>query len=94
MKELREILFLAHRIPYPPIKGDKIRSWNFFSHLTERYEVYLGCFVDDHDDLPYVHELRKRCADCYVVNLQPWMARLRCILSILDDAPLFWTTLH
>ena len=28
------LLFLAHRIPYPPNKGDKIRSWHLLRHLA------------------------------------------------------------
>ncbi|MBV1920997.1 MAG: hypothetical protein KUG73_09965 [Pseudomonadales bacterium] len=41
------LLFLVHRIPYPPNKGDKIRSFNMLRWLSKRYDVYLGCFVDD-----------------------------------------------
>ena len=28
------ILFLVHRIPYPPDKGDKIRSWNILRAIS------------------------------------------------------------
>ena len=31
---MSEILFLAHRIPYPPNKGDKIRSWHLLKGLA------------------------------------------------------------
>ncbi len=31
--DMRDLLFLAHRIPFPPDKGDKIRAWNVFRHL-------------------------------------------------------------
>ena len=47
---MKDLLFLAHRIPYPPNKGDKIRSWHLLRHLAERYRVHLGCFVDDAQD--------------------------------------------
>ncbi len=30
----RQILFLAHRVPYPPDKGDRIRSYHLLSHLS------------------------------------------------------------
>ena len=33
---MSELLFLAHRIPYPPDKGDKIRAWRWLSHLAAR----------------------------------------------------------
>ena len=33
------LLFLAHRIPYPPNKGDKIRSWNELRYLAGRHRA-------------------------------------------------------
>lgn len=47
-----KILFLAHRIPYPPNKGDKIRSYHALRALTERgHEVHLLAFADDARDM-------------------------------------------
>jgi len=43
---MRDLLFLSHRIPYPPKKGDKIRAWHTLRHLARRRRVYVGCFVD------------------------------------------------
>nr|WP_314465777.1 TIGR03087 family PEP-CTERM/XrtA system glycosyltransferase [uncultured Novosphingobium sp.] len=45
-----EILFLAHRIPFPPDRGDKIRSHNLFKALARLAPVHLGCFEDDAAD--------------------------------------------
>ena len=36
-----EILFLAHRCPYPPDRGDRIRSWHVLRHLAARARVHL-----------------------------------------------------
>ena len=47
---MRDILFLAHRIPYPPDRGDKIRSWNILKHLAGLARVHLACFADDEAD--------------------------------------------
>ena len=47
---MRELLFLAHRIPYPPDKGDKIRAWNIFRYLARTHRMHLGCFIDDPAD--------------------------------------------
>src|SRR5690348_6236930 len=54
------ILFLAHRLPYPPHKGEKIRAWNILRYLAARHEVHLGCLVDDSRDLGAVEQ--DRCA--------------------------------
>lgn len=55
----KELLIIAHRIPYPPDKGDKIRTYNMVRYLAERYQVTVACMIDDADDLKYVPELEK-----------------------------------
>ena len=42
-----KILYLAHRIPYPPNKGDKIRSFNEIKYLSQKHEIHLACLEDD-----------------------------------------------
>ena len=53
-----ETLFLAHRIPYPPNRGDKIRSWNMLKFLSNRGRVHLACFADDAGDAAHIEGLR------------------------------------
>lgn len=62
------ILFLAHRIPYPPNKGDKIRSFHQLKYLAEKGTVYLGTLFDDPRDFKYVADLKKICADVCAVG--------------------------
>ncbi|NTS75955.1 TIGR03087 family PEP-CTERM/XrtA system glycosyltransferase [Catenovulum sp. SM1970] len=50
---MEALLFLSHRIPYPPNKGDKIRSFNILKFLSERYSIHLGTFIDDPNDFQY-----------------------------------------
>ncbi len=42
---MRDILFLVHRIPYPPDKGDKIRSWHFLSYLEDHCQRVSAVFA-------------------------------------------------
>jgi len=60
---MADVLFLAHRIPYPPDKGDKIRSWHMLKHLAARATVHLGAFVDDPADMAHADALRSVCGD-------------------------------
>ena len=71
------LLFLAHRIPYPPDKGDKIRAWHLLRHLARRYRVHLGAFVDDPADWRHADTLAAVCASSHLVDLRPRRARLR-----------------
>lgn len=58
---MQELLFLSHRIPYPPNKGDKIRSFHLLRHLARRFVVHVGTFIDDEDDWQYVEALKAQC---------------------------------
>ena len=54
-----DILFLAHRIPYPPDRGDKIRSWHILKHLSGLACVHLACFADGEADAAHLPALRQ-----------------------------------
>jgi len=67
---MREVLFLAHRIPFPPDRGDKIRSWNLIRRLADLGRVHLACFADDETDAAHLEGLRaalgERLGDAHV----------------------------
>ncbi|MGH7847283.1 MAG: TIGR03087 family PEP-CTERM/XrtA system glycosyltransferase [Candidatus Binatia bacterium] len=56
-----KILFLAHRIPYPPNKGDKIRSYHLLRSLAQKHEISLVCWLDDAGDKQYEPTLGNLC---------------------------------
>ncbi len=80
---MASLLFLAHRMPYPPDKGDKIRSWHVLRFLAERFQIFLGCFVDDPDDWRHEEKLRALCADCRLLPLNRRLAGLRSLSGLL-----------
>lgn len=49
-----EILVIAHRLPFPPDRGDKIRSHHILRHLASLAPVHVATFADDEGD--YVEE--------------------------------------
>jgi len=64
-----DLLLLTQRIPYPPNKGEKIRHFQILKHLAKSYNIYLGCLVDDPDDLQHVETVISFCADAHVAWL-------------------------
>ncbi len=83
-----KILFLAHRIPYPPDKGDKIRSYQVFKHLAARHEVHLACLIDSKRDLRAAQEFRGALSNLIYEELQPLPQRARMIKSLFNRKPL------
>jgi sugar transferase (PEP-CTERM/EpsH1 system associated) len=58
------ILFLAHRVPFPPDRGDKIRSHHVLKALAELAPVHVGCLADDERELAFEAELAGVAASC------------------------------
>jgi sugar transferase (PEP-CTERM/EpsH1 system associated) len=78
-----KILFLAHRTPYPPDKGDKIRSYHILSQLAKRHTLSLAYWVDDPTDLAHGDTLRRICRGPVVpVSLDPLHAKGRAAWSL------------
>ena len=82
------LLFLAHRIPYPPNKGDKIRSFHALQALARRHRVHLGAFVDDDEDWRHADSLREICAEVRLVRLRPRLRKLRSVVGLLTGQAL------
>jgi len=85
---MRPLLFLAHRIPYPPNKGDKVRSYHLLRHLAERYRVHLGAFVDAREDWAHAQTLRQWCAGLCLRPLHPRLKRLASARALLSGEAL------
>ena len=85
---MAEILFLAHRPPWPPDKGDKIRSWHLLRHLAERHRIRLGAFVDDPAVGDTERELRRLCAEVFLRPLGRLRMATRAASGLARGSPL------
>ena len=80
---MREILFLAHRIPWPADRGDKIRSHHILKRLCEMAPVHVGTFADDERDMGFVSEMDNILASSHVElrNKPQWQAGAEAMLT-------------
>src|SRR5262245_14771247 len=85
--KMAKILFLAHRIPYPPNKGDKLRAYQLLNHWTKHHSVFLGCFVDDAADLQHVERLQSVCAGAHFARLHSTPALVRSCRALVTACP-------
>nr|WP_286206691.1 TIGR03087 family PEP-CTERM/XrtA system glycosyltransferase [Thauera linaloolentis] len=79
---------MAHRIPYPPNKGDKVRSFNILRHLARTHRVFLGTFVDHPDDRQHVGGLAEWCEDVCAIDLDPRRGRIGSLRGLLSGEAL------
>jgi len=80
---MRDLLFLAQRLPHPPIKGEKIRHLQVLKYLAQSYNIYLGCLSDNKADIPHIDTLCALCRDIHVAWRDRRMAYLTCMQGLL-----------
>jgi len=85
---MRDLLFLVHRIPFPPNKGDKVRSFHLLRYLSQHYRIWLGTFVDDPDDWRHLDEVRQYCAEVCCRPLSPRWAKLGALRGLVTGEAL------
>lgn len=89
-----DLLFLTQRIPYPPIKGEKIRPLQILKYLANKYTIHLGCLIDDPADWEHTGVVKAMCADAYFAGLNRSLAMLTCQKGWLTGEPLSFTFFH
>ncbi|MDO8589388.1 MAG: glycosyltransferase family 4 protein [Armatimonadota bacterium] len=64
-----KILFLAQLLPYPPICGGTIRSFNILKRLCANHDVTLLAFSRCPEDVENARYLRRYCVDAKTVPM-------------------------
>lgn len=82
------ILFLCHRIPYPPNKGDKIRSYHWLKALSANHRVHLATFIDDPQDWAYQDTVAGLCESVCIRPLRSLRARVKSLTALARGEPL------
>ncbi|MBB5346992.1 TIGR03087 family PEP-CTERM/XrtA system glycosyltransferase [Desulfoprunum benzoelyticum] len=87
MTQKADLLFIAHRIPYPPDKGDKIRSYHMVRHLAKSYRVTVACMIDDPADVRHVGALKGMVHQVFFQVRPPLAMKARAVGALLTGRP-------
>lgn len=85
---MANLLYLVHRLPYPPDKGDKVRSYHVLKHLAARHRVFLGTFIDEPEDEAHLEAVSALCAGLHVARIRPRLARATSLSALWRAEPL------
>jgi sugar transferase (PEP-CTERM/EpsH1 system associated) len=85
---MRDLLFLCHRLPFPPNKGEKIRAYHALQYLRQHFRIHLGTFIDSDEDAVHAAQLAAGCASSCFVRMPPHWARLSSVPALLRDEAL------
>lgn len=61
------VLYVTHRVPFPPDKGDRIRNYHVLRHLARRADVWLVALADEPVPPETLAALKELCAEVAVV---------------------------
>lgn len=85
---MAKILFLSHRVPYPPDKGEKIRALHLLEHLAARHDVFLGALADEPVPEESAAWLKARCREVFLPRRRAFFAPPRLAGAVLTGRPL------
>lgn len=77
MERRLKILMLTHRLPYPPDKGERIRSYHWLRALARDHQVDLLSLNDRPATSDEYSALKKCVRNLWVVPLSRWTRPLR-----------------
>lgn len=63
----KRLLFLAHRVPYPPDKGERVRGYHELRKLAEGFRVTLVAFARAEEERTAAEALRHWCEKIVLV---------------------------
>lgn len=83
-----KILYLTNRVPYPPNKGDRIRTFHQIDRLALHHDVYCATFTETHADAQRVERLRRWCREVITVPFLKRPAAIRAVWTCLKGGTL------
>ncbi|MFN3863111.1 MAG: TIGR03087 family PEP-CTERM/XrtA system glycosyltransferase [Erythrobacter sp.] len=85
------VLFLAHRVPFPPDRGDRIRSHHLLKALVRLGPVHVGCFGEGN---PSADAALAKIAASHCIAPRTRPLPLAGIAAVLAGKPVSLTAFH
>ncbi|MEO8288304.1 MAG: glycosyltransferase [Chloroflexota bacterium] len=82
------ILFVTPRFPYPPLKGDTLRTYHQIRALSRDHQITLLSMADAPVSREDYDHVARFCSHVEVVRLPRWRAALNLGTGVLSDRPL------
>ncbi len=84
---MAEILFLVHRAPWPPDRGDRIRSWHMFGALAKLAPVHVAALADNEKDAEAAREKMTPLCESLAIEVRKASRPLALAGAVLRGEP-------
>jgi sugar transferase (PEP-CTERM/EpsH1 system associated) len=82
------VLFLTHRLPYAPNRGDRIRSFHTVLSLVDKVELTIASLTSDSEESARADDLRRLGAEVLTFEIPRWANYLKAALHLAGTRPL------
>ncbi len=83
-----KILFLTSRLPFPPVGGDKLRTFNFIKYLSKNHSVTLLSFIENERELDCISAFQHFYDRLITIKLPKIKSYQNCLFGIASKNPL------
>ena len=84
---MAEILFLVHRAPWPPDRGDRIRSWHLFEALAKLAPVHVAALADNEADAALARDKMAPLCKSLAIDVRKVSRPLALARAVLNREP-------
>ncbi|MCK4358648.1 MAG: glycosyltransferase [Candidatus Cloacimonetes bacterium] len=82
-----KILFLTSRFPFPPNRGDKVRTYQFLKLMSEFHDIHLFSFIESEEELKFKKQLYDYCSDIVLIKKSKPQHIQRFVMGLLNRLP-------
>jgi polysaccharide biosynthesis protein PslH len=82
-----QILFLSHRLPFPPNDGARVRAFHIIRHLSRRHEVTVAALARSEDEVAAAGQLSGHCREVITESVIASATLVRVAKSLLTAEP-------
>jgi sugar transferase (PEP-CTERM/EpsH1 system associated) len=82
------VLFLTSRLPFPPVGGDRLRTFQVVKHLSRRHRVTIASFVEHAQETDAAAPYRDLYDRLIPVVLPKRQSHLNCLRGLASSEPL------
>jgi sugar transferase (PEP-CTERM/EpsH1 system associated) len=83
-----KILFLTSRLPFPPVGGDKLRTFNFIKYLKKKYQLTLISFIESERELNTIPHFNQYFDKLITIKLPKSVSYGNSLKGLLTSKPL------
>jgi sugar transferase (PEP-CTERM/EpsH1 system associated) len=89
------ILYICHKVPYPPNRGGKIRSFNMIRHLSQKHSVVVASLAHSERELQESAGLSDYC-ESVIVDVVPdkvrWMQAVKALPTAMPSSAAYFSS--